>query len=52
MGVAEETNGRALICETRDGIEIVEHVAPLPGRIEGGVHDREIVHLALQGQTA
>src|SRR2546423_7389494 len=52
MGVAEETNGRALISETRDGIEIIKHVAPLPGRIEGGMHDSEIVHPALQRQSA
>ena len=47
MGVAEKTNGRALIGETRDRIEVIEHVAPLPGRIERGVHDGKIVHSPL-----
>src|SRR5215831_19032520 len=34
MGVAEKTDSRALICGTRSGVEIIEHVAPLAGRIE------------------
>jgi hypothetical protein len=42
--VAEKTDGGALIGETRDRIEIIEHIAPLPGRIERGVHDRKIMH--------
>ena len=52
MSVAEKTDGRALIRKTRDGVEIVEDVAPLPGRIERGVHDCEIVNLSLQRQAA
>src|SRR5262249_19633407 len=52
MGMAEKTDGRALIGETRDGIEVIEHISPLAGRVECGVHDCEIVHPALQRQTA
>src|SRR5262249_56079163 len=52
MRVAEKTNCRALISETSNGIEIIEHVAPLPWRIERGVHDRKIVDPPLQWQAA
>ena len=33
-----------------DGVQVVEDVAPLGRRIEGGVDDREIAHLARQAQ--
>src|SRR4029453_11201644 len=52
MRVAEKTDSCPLIRKTRDGVEIIEHVAPLPGRIEGGVHDCKIVHPSLQRQAA
>src|SRR6266481_5080288 len=52
MRVAEKTDGRPLIRKTRDGVEIVEYVAPLPGRIEGGVHGCKIVNSSLQRQAA
>jgi hypothetical protein len=44
MRVTEETDGRPLIGKTRDGVEIVEDIAPLARSIEGGVHDCEIVY--------
>ena len=47
MGVAEKTDGRALIGETCDRVEVVKNVAPLTGRIERGVHDRKIVYSLL-----
>src|SRR5436189_1227809 len=52
MRVAEKTDGRPLIRKTRDGVEIVEYVAPLPGRIESGVHDGKVVYPLLQRQAA
>src|SRR5882724_11692199 len=52
MRVAEKTDGRPLIRKTRDGVEIIEYVAPLPGRIEGGVHDGKIANPSLQRQAA
>jgi hypothetical protein len=52
MRVAEKTDGRPLIRKTRDGVEIIEYVAPLPGRIEGGVHGCKIVNPSLQRQAA
>ena len=52
MRMAEETDSRPLIRKTRDGVEIIEYVAPLPGRIEGGVHGCEIVNPSLQRQAA
>ena len=52
MRVAEKTDPCALIRKTRHGIEIVEHVAPLPGRIESGVHDGKILNPLLQRQAA
>ena len=47
MRVAEETDSGALIGETRDGVEVVKNVAPLPGCIECGVHDRKMMDLSL-----
>jgi hypothetical protein len=52
MCVAEKADGGPLIRKTRDGVEIIEYVAPLPGRIEGGVHDGKIVNPSLQRQAA
>src|SRR5262245_33356268 len=52
MGVAKETDGRPLIRKTRDGVEIVEYVTPLPRRIERGVDNRKIVYPLLQRQAA
>ena len=52
MGVSEKTNCCALIREIREGIEIIEHITPLSGRIERGVHDGKVVHQALQRQAA
>ncbi len=52
MGVAEKTDSCPLIRKTRDGVEIIEHVPPLAGRIEGGVHDGKIVNPLLQRQAA
>src|SRR5437016_3244878 len=50
MGVAKKTNAGVLIGEACSGIEIVENVTPLLGRIEGRMDDREIAHLPLQLQ--
>ena len=50
MGVTEKTNRGVLIGETRDGIEIVEDVAPLARRIESRMDDREIAHLPLSDE--
>src|SRR5215216_3092908 len=52
MRMAEKTDGCPLIRKARDGVEIIEHVAPLPGRIERGVHDGKIVYPSLQWQAA
>ena len=43
--VSEEANRGGLIGETCDGIETVKDVAPLIGRIECRVNDREIANL-------
>src|SRR5437667_268686 len=51
MRVAEKTDGRPLIRKTGDGVEIIKYVAPLPGRIQGSVHDRKIVYPSLQRQA-
>ena len=47
MRVAEETDRGALISETRDGVEVIKNVAPLPGCIECGVNDRKMMDLSL-----
>ena len=52
MRVAEKTDSCPLVRKTRDGVEIIEHVTPLAGRIEGGVHDGKILNSLLQRQTA
>ena len=52
MSMAEETNGRVLIGETRGCVEIIEDVTPLCRCIERRVHDGEIAHLPLQAQVA
>src|SRR5216117_1903505 len=52
MRVSEKTDGRPLIRKTRDGVEIIEYVAPLPGRIESGVHGCKIVNPSLQRHAA
>jgi hypothetical protein len=51
MCVTEKTDGRPLIRKTRDGVEIIEDITPLAGRIEGGVHDGKIVNPFLQWHT-
>ena len=47
VGMAEKTDGSALVGETCDSVEIAEDIAPLAGRIECRVHDREIMYSLL-----
>src|SRR6202011_3942887 len=47
MSVTEKANGGVLISEARRGVEIIEDIAPLLGRIESRVDNAEIAHLPL-----
>ena len=42
--VAEKADCGALICETRDSVEVAKDITPLPRRIECSMHDRKIVY--------
>jgi hypothetical protein len=50
--VAEKADCGALICETRDSVEVAKYITPLAGRIECSMHDRKIVYPFLQWQAA
>ena len=50
MRVAEKTDSGPLIGKTRDSVEVIENVAPLPRSIERGMYNREIMDSSLQRQ--
>ena len=51
VGVPVEADVGVLVVEARGGVELVEDVAPLVGRVERGVDDGEIPHLPDEPQA-